>query len=244
VIHIKKYEKILNCDCFNLMKKLHEKNIIVDAIITDPPYNISCKNNFKTMKGRKGIDFGEWDKDFNLISWIKPAINILKQGGNIIIFNDWKNMSYIKEELINNNCLIKEMIIWEKSNPMPRNRDRLYVTSCEFAIWATKGKGWTFNRQRDNYENTIFKYPIVHSKKRVHATEKPIPLMKDLINIHTNENDIVFDPFGGGFTTAISCKNLNRQFISCEIGKEIYDKSKIRFDNLFLPDKNIVSSDN
>ena len=42
---------------------------------------------------------------------------------------------------------------WKKSNPMPRNRDRLYVTARETAIWAVKGTGWVFNRQRDTYEN-------------------------------------------------------------------------------------------
>lgn len=52
--------KIYNDDMFNVLTKIQEST--VDAIITDPPYNISRDNNFKTM-GRAGIDFGEWDKD-------------------------------------------------------------------------------------------------------------------------------------------------------------------------------------
>ena len=51
-------------DCLEVMDKLIEQGTIFDAIITDPPYNISRDNNFKTM-GRSGIDFGEWDKDFD-----------------------------------------------------------------------------------------------------------------------------------------------------------------------------------
>jgi DNA modification methylase len=211
----------------DLIKNMKEQNIKYNAIITDPPYNISTNNNFKTM-GRAGIDFGEWDKEFNLTSWIEPSIKQLEDGGNIIIFNDWKNMSYIKDELIKCGCLIKEMIIWHKTNPMPRNRDRLYVTSCEFAIWATKGKGWTFNRQRETYENTIFEYPIVSSKKRHHKTQKPIELMEDIIKIHTNEDDIVFDPFGGSFTIAVACKKLGRQFISCDLEEEFVEIGKKR----------------
>ena len=71
----------------------------IDAIITDPPYNISRQNNFTTM-GRAGIDFGEWDKGFDLTSWIDIAAPLLKKGGNIVIFNSWTNMSYIREKRI------------------------------------------------------------------------------------------------------------------------------------------------
>lgn len=206
--------KIYNEDCISGMEKIDK---LVDMVLTDPPYNISVKNNFKTMKGRQGIDFGEWDKGFDLTSWIPTALSKLKNGGNIIIFNDWKNMSYIKDCLEENGCLIKEMIQWKKPNPMPRNRDRLYVTSCEFAIWATKGKNWTFNRQRNTYENTIFEYPVVSSSKRIHPTQKPVELFNDLIKIHTNEGDTILDPFMGSATTAISAINTKRNFIGFEL---------------------------
>lgn len=52
-------------DCLELMKDIPDKSI--DLLLTDPPYNISKNNNFKTMK-RNGIDFGEWDHKFNLIN--------------------------------------------------------------------------------------------------------------------------------------------------------------------------------
>jgi len=224
---MKRIEYIGQHDSFKLMEKLSEKKVRVDAIITDPPYNVSRQSNFHTM-GRKGVDFGEWDKNFDVVSWIAPALTLLKKGGNIVIFNDWKNMSYIKDELEKHGCLIKEMLMWRKTNPMPRNRDRLYVTSCEFVIWATNGKDWTFNRQRDTYENTIFEYPVVNHKQRIHPTQKPLELMKDIVKIHTNEDDIVFDPFGGSFTTSAACKELKRQYISCDLENEYVKKGKER----------------
>jgi len=52
--------KLLKGDCLELMEGMPEKS--VDLVLTDPPYNISVKNNFSTM-GRLGIDFGEWDKE-------------------------------------------------------------------------------------------------------------------------------------------------------------------------------------
>ena len=60
----------LNIDCFKLFKKIKEQKIEVNLILTDPPYNISRKNNFKTI-GRNGIDFGKWDWNFDQTKWIK-----------------------------------------------------------------------------------------------------------------------------------------------------------------------------
>ena len=64
---------LFNCDAMELMDKMIEKELKVDCIITDPPYNISKDNNFNTM-GRAGIDFGEWDKEFDLYSWIEKHL--------------------------------------------------------------------------------------------------------------------------------------------------------------------------
>lgn len=205
----------------------------VDLILTDPPYNISVKNNLHTMRGHNGIDFGEWDKGFDLTGWIPVALNNLKSGGSIIIFSDWKKMTYIVETLQANDCLIKEMIQWHKVNPMPRNRDRLYVTSCEFAIWATKGKGWTFNRQRNNFENTVFTYPIVSGKNRLHPTQKPEKLMEDLILIHSNKGETIFDPFMGSGTTGVAALNTGRNFIGYELDEKYYQCAKERIEKCF-----------
>lgn len=193
-----------------------------DLILTDPPYNLSRKNNFHTLKGRNGIDFGEWDKGFDLTGWIKTATDCLRVGGSIIIFNARRNMGIIADTLEDCGCSVKELIQWQKSNPMPRNRDRLYVTACEFAIWAVKGKGWTFNRQRSTYENTIFQHPIVSAKGRIHTTQKPVELMRDLIMIHSNEGEIVLDPFIGSGTTAVAALETGRRYIGYEIDKRYY----------------------
>lgn len=58
---------LLNDDCF-LAKTTIQSNS-VDLILTDIPYVVSVANNFTTMKdrqGRKGIDFGKWDKQFEV----------------------------------------------------------------------------------------------------------------------------------------------------------------------------------
>jgi DNA modification methylase len=190
----------------------------IDAIITDPPYNIARKNNFKTM-GRSGIDFGEWDKGFDLFSYINDIPRILNKNGSVVIFNDWKNIGEIARYAESLGLTIKDILRWEKSNPMPRNRDRRYITDYECAIWLTnKNAKWVFNRQDISYQRPLFKGSLTKkSEKTSHTTQKPLWLMQEIIKIHTNEKDIILDMFMVSGTTGVAAKNLNRNFIGIEM---------------------------
>lgn len=218
-------------DCIKRMAVMPRRG--VDAIITDPPYNISRDNNFKTM-GRAGIDFGEWDKDFDLVDWIKYCEPILKKGGNIVIFNDWKNMSYITNELENWGFEVKDLIRWKKTNAMPRNRDRRFITDYEVAVWAVKKGGkWTFNRLSDKYEIPEIVGGITPKSEKInggHTTQKPVYVMEWLIERLTNKGDTVFDPFMGSGTTGVACNNLNRNFIGVEIDENYFNIAKQRIE--------------
>ena len=223
--------RIYQLDCLEGMKLIPDGS--VDLLLTDPPYNVSQKSNFHTM-GRKGVDFGEWDKEFNQTDWLEVACSKVKKGGSAIVFNDYKNIGEMKDVLEAKGFVIKEMLIWKKSNPMPRNRDRLYVTSIEVALWAVKGKGWTFNRQRGTYENGIFETPLVNHKKRIHPTQKPIEVISDLVKIHSNEKDIVLDCFIGSATTAVACELLDRKWIGFELEQEYIELANKRLDAIEL----------
>ena len=65
-------------DCLELIKNIPEKSI--DLVLTDPPYNIARKNNFHTMS-RSGIDFGEWDKNADIFSYIQYCFKLLQKNG-------------------------------------------------------------------------------------------------------------------------------------------------------------------
>ncbi len=68
-------------------------------------------------------------------------------------------------------------------------------------------------------------------KSRFHPTQKPLKLIDRLILASSDEDDLVFDPFMGSGTTAVSCLSLNRKFIGFEIDKEYYQKSLERINN-------------
>ena len=116
--------RIYNEDCLEGMKRIPDGS--VDLIATDPPYNIARDNNFTTM-GRAGIDFGEWDKGFDQIGWLEETTRVISKDGSIVIFNDWKNLGDISRKLESLDFVVKDLIRWKKTNPMPRNRDRRYI---------------------------------------------------------------------------------------------------------------------
>jgi len=213
-------------DCLELMKDIPDKSI--DLLLTDPPYNISKNNNFKTMK-RSGIDFGEWDYKFDLINWLSEISRIMNDGSSVIIFNDWRNLGVLDNKLNDEGFIGKDIFRWIKSNPMPRNRDRRYITDYEFAIVATSKKSkWVFNRLNNTYERPEFACPIVSGKERFHPTQKPVSLMEHLILRHSNANQTIFDPFMGSGSTGVACVNTSRNFIGMELDEEYFKIAKQR----------------
>ena len=231
--------KLIHGDAYKIIEKLISDGIKVDHIITDPPYNISQDNNFNTMKNpRKGVDFGTWDRGkFDLYSWISAYSTILDKDGSMIIFCSYRYISHIIDalEAENTNMQVKDIIVWQKSNPMPRNRDRRYVQDMEFAVWAVKKKSkWIFNRPEDKpYLRAFYSTSTVSgSEKLGHPTQKSLKLMKELIEVHTNENQIILDPFMGSGSTGEAALSLDRYFIGIEYEEEYFNMAKKRLEGV------------
>lgn len=222
----------MKCDIYNsdykkVVRNIKKNNITVDAIITDPPYNVSRNHQLGySNMGRSGMNYGEWDYNFDQKKWIRDTSDLIKPGGTIIIFNDWKNLGDISKQLEKCGFIVKDIIRWTKKNPMPRNVERRYANDCEYAIWAVKSGGkWTFNKpQNMGYlKPQIETGTVPGGKNRLHPTQKHLEVITKLVEIHTNKGDIIFDPFLGSGTTGLACKNKGRNFIGAEIDKKYYD---------------------
>ena len=212
--------KIYNSDCLNILGGGYI-NKSVDLLLTDPPYNVSRKNNFQTMwsASRIGMDFGEWDKWFNQSERIRYLPLVLKENANVVIFNAWENLKEISDACSESNITIKRCLVLNKSNPAPFNRDRMFVNDVEFALWGVynsknKPTWWTFNRQ-SWVEKCVMDTTVQSSK--LHPTMKDIKVIRHLVELLSNEWDLVFDPFMWSWTTAVACKELNRNYVGCEI---------------------------
>ncbi len=226
---------LYKADSYSFFETLKNNNITVNHIITDPPYNISKTNNFQTMKHpRTGVDFGSWDRgEFDLFSWIPLYIQLLEKNGSIIIFCSYRFLSYIADvlESAEVGCQVKDVLIWQKSNPMPRNINRRYVQDMEFAIWAVKKNAkWIFNKPNNkSYLRSLFSASIVSgSEKLGHPTQKSLSVMKEIISIHTNANQIILDPFMGSGTTGEASLLLGRKFIGIENDENFFEITKKR----------------
>jgi len=218
---------LMQGDCLERMKEIPDGS--VDMILTDPPYNIARPSNFKTM-GRSGLDFGEWDKGADLFSYLDHCYRVLNKNGSIVVFNDWKNLGDIARYAESLGFITKDLLRLEKKNPMPRNRDRRYITDYECAIWLTMPKAkWTCNRQHPKYQRPKFVHSI---DKGLHPTQKSLSLMEELLAIHTSAGDVVFDPFMGSGTTGVACVNTNRKFIGIELDEDYFRVAKERIDKV------------
>jgi len=232
---------IINNDSFEYLKKIENNSI--DLILTDPPYLISKESNFKnysessshlmkTKYGNHKIDFGDWDKDsldVNLL--MKEFHRILRKGGTLIIFFDiWKS-SIIKESAQLHKFKQPRIGIWLKNNAVPINSNINYLSNAhEFFFTFIKDKNPTFNSK---YDNGVYNFPLCHGKERLeHPTQKPLKLFEELIKKHSNEGDLVLDPFSGSGTTAEACINLNRKYICIEKNLEYFNLSLERIKNL------------
>lgn len=217
-------------DCLEVMKELPSGSI--DLVVTDPPYNVSAKNNFHTM-GRSGTDFGEWDKGFDQETWLYEVPRLLTKDATVVIFNTFNNLAKTQDILETQGLVYKDFLVMRKSNPMPRNRDRRYINSCEYAlVMVVKDSKWVFNRQSETYDSNVIETKVVAGKeKTVHTTQKPLDVIKQLIKRHSNEGQLVLDPFMGSGTTGLACKALNRNFIGIELDETYFNIASTRINN-------------
>ena len=179
---------------------------------------------------RQWMDFWEWDKWFNLTEWIKYLPLVLKENANVVIFNAWENLRIIKDACLESNITIKRCLVLNKSNPAPFNRDRMFVNDVEFALWGiynskNKPTNWTFNR-KNPVEKCVMDTTVQSSK--LHPTMKDIKIIKHLVELLSNEWDLVFDPFMWSWTTAVACKELNRDYVWCEINPKYVEIANMR----------------
>lgn len=212
--------KIWNMDCLEFMKTLPDK--CIDLVLTDPPYGMNFQSNYRKIKFKK-------IKNDNNLDWVPKFIEncnrILKDNRHLYLFCSYHNVDIFKQA-IEKHFEVKNILVWIKNNTGMGDLEGDYAPQYEFCIYARKG-----NRKLNNGRNSnILQYKRTGNIN--HPTEKPLDLFSFLIRKSSNENELVFDGFLGGGTTAIACKMLNRNYIGCEISKEYCDIAEARIKSI------------
>lgn len=235
--------ELYNANCIEKMKQFEEGSI--DLVLTDPPYNLGkfmkdrqtnlkkLRENFFGAAGWDDLEYKDWVENMN--SFFCEVSRILAKGGSMVIF-----MSIIKVETIielaqKYGLYYKTTGIWHKLNPMPRNMNLHYVNSTEAWIYFTnRVRTGKFNNDgkvlHDFIETSVT--PANERKYGKHPTQKPMRLMEHFIEVLSDENNTVFDPFMGSGTTGVAAKKLNRNFIGIELSEEYFNISKLRIEEV------------
>lgn len=84
---------------------------------------------------------------------------------------------------------------------------------------------WLY-RLPDNWYWTVAS--VHNAKKKFHPTEKSVSCLENMIELSSNEGEVVLDPFMGSGSTGVACKGLGRNFIGIELDDKYFEIAKRR----------------
>lgn len=249
--------KIYNENCIDGIGKIDDNSI--DLILTDPPYCLGKDyGNDSDMKNPK--EYLEWT-----YKWLDLVTPKLKESGTMYIFLSWQYspeiFSYIKNKMI----MVNE-IIWDRKVPSMGGSTRKFTSVHDNIGFFAKNKNYYFNidevrvpydektkkaRSRSIFVGAkwlevgynpkdIWSHSRLHRQdpeRENHPTQKPLAIIDKMVKSSCPKNGVVFDPFMGSGTTAISCIRNNRKYTGFEVNKDYYKTIQKRIsregDNLF-----------
>ena len=241
---------LFNGDCLEIMDNLIADGVVVDAIITDPPYGTTaCK--WDTV-----IPFDEM--------WLRLN-KLIKPNGTIVLFGSEPFSSALRMSNIKN---YKYDWVWDKKHstnfmlakkqPLKYHENiMIFNSKIYYPIKTKRAKDKDYSGSRNEFKNNnivskvkdttknlrthLYPKSIIeeHSQKaecnninRVHPTQKPVALMEYLIKTYTNENELVLDFTCGSGSTLVGCLNTNRRGIGIELDEGYFNITKERIEKV------------
>jgi site-specific DNA-methyltransferase (adenine-specific) len=246
--------RIINQDLFEVIEFLPDN--FVDLLFLDPPYNLNKKFSSVNFREMKSDDYEIWLDSWisKLVRILKPSASIYfccDWKTSISAFNVLKKYFLIRNRI----TWEREKGRGSKDNWKNSYEDIWYCTLSEeftFNIDAVKLKrlvrapyktesgdpkdwhsqdGKNFRITHPSNLWTDISIPFWSMPENTdHPTQKPEKLLAKIILASTNENDLVFDPFLGSGTTAVTAKKLNRKFCGVEVDETFAALAQKRLD--------------
>jgi modification methylase len=231
---------VVQGDCRRVLADLPDRS--VDLIFADPPYFLQLQNELRRPNNTvvDAVD-DEWDQfsdyaeyDQFCRDWLRECQRVLKDTGTIWVMGTYHNIYRLGAAMQDLGLWMLNSVIWEKANPTPQFRGVRLCNAHEELIWATKGekyaRGYTFNYHELKEENggkqmrSVWRFPICNGDarkkggdgKKLHSTEKPLPLLERIVRACTKPGDVVLDPFGGTGTSAEAALRHGRRYFMIE----------------------------
>ena len=198
-----KYElnKLYLGDCLDLMKDIPDNSI--DLVLTDPPYGITNEKWDIVPKQEYFNEIFRISK--NQLIFGGQFFNLPKKEGWII----WYRKAYWLKKQFTRATINEAELIWISKNIKTKVIEYHSLGNIE---------GFRGEKLKPNYKKP----------KAIYTSQKPVRLIKYIIETFFEEAQIILDPFIGSGTTAIACKILNRRYLGFEMNKKYIEIAKAR----------------
>ena len=215
---------ILHGDVMHIVPRM--TRAIFDAVITDPPYasggasqtakNRSTTEKYSSLRGGKALpDFDSDQMDQRswtrwTCEWLQMVRAACKPGAPICLFIDWRQLPSMTDALQWAGWIWRGIAVWDKPSSRPQ-RGR-FRQQAEFIVWGSNCKM--------PLERNVGCLPGVFRQanpaNRIHVTEKPLQLMRDVVQICTPGGRIL-DPFAGSGTTVLAAVQEGYEAVGIEL---------------------------
>jgi site-specific DNA-methyltransferase (adenine-specific) len=208
-------------------------------VIADIPYNVgkdayaSNPKWYKNGNFEKGISelagkqFFDTDKDFRIPEYfhfcnrlVKPEPKETGTAGCMIVFCAFEQQWTLIEEAKKHNFMyFINLVFYKNYSPQVLKANMRIVGNSEYAILFYRNKLPKFNNNRRMIFNCI---PMKRDTEtpKIHPTQKPIGILKFLIETFTDIGDTVIDPCAGSGITLLAAEQLGRKGYGFEIKKQ------------------------
>lgn len=241
--HLKKHSIVLHHgDFYEGVKGIGDASI--DAIITDPPYNISTDRVYRlASQADWSKNFGDWDNQdeaafvANIGIWAREFFRVMKPGTTGFMFVGEAYLNITQAMFDAAGFDLKGTFFWCRSNPGTSVTKADFMPAMDYAIQFVKpGKARTFNYPGEPEGFNWFKSPICGGNERLkdskgntlHPTQKPEAVIDHLMRMISMPGDVVFDAFMGVGTTAAVAKKTSRKFVGFEMDAAYFAAAKSR----------------
>lgn len=233
--------QIYNEDCLLTMQRIPDN--FIDLVVTDPPYKIiggGCTiidkgNEPSGILNRRREKHTDWvdevrsgkmfkENDIKFCEWLPQVYRVLKEGTHFYVMINDRNMGEMLNESQKCGFKLVNILAWKKNNCTP---NKFYMKNVEFILLFRKGSARNINNMGS--KQCIEVNNIIGHKN--HPTEKPVELMRILVENSSNEGDIVLDPFMGTASTILSCIETNRRYVGIELDPVHFEKAKAGVEN-------------
>ena len=220
-------------NCMELIKDIPDNSI--DLIVTDPPYPVTSRGSAGNSGGMLQKDINKKGKvfkfnDIDCSLYAPEFYRLLKNGSHCYVMTNHINLIKMLNTFTDCGFHFIKSLVWDKGNKI---MGQYYMSQFEYILFFRKGKGVKINNCGTS---DILSVPNKKTKdedgKNLHDTEKPVELMRILIENSTQPNDIVIDPFVGVGSTALACIKSNRRFMCCELDNKYCNIAKNRIEEL------------